>query len=255
MQNMNTEAAMSHYILEQSEHQRDHDSLAYELLLQRLVREGDVEGIERMLSGGEFDPDHMGRMARRPQKQQEYICVVLITLISRAAAEGGMDREAAYSLADVFLQRLESCRAEGEILALNIQAQREFTARVRMAREARSRLSYIEACKAYITANLCRPFQVGDIAPAIGVNRSYLARRFSEAEGMTIQRYISRERYAHAAGLLKFSDYPISIIAEYFCFSSQSHFGRAFKAWCGMTPREYRNIHKDPQQQTPVPKK
>ncbi len=178
IQNMNTESAMSHYILEQSEHQRDHDSLAYELLL----------------------------------------------------------------------QRLESCRAEGEILALNIQAQREFTARVRMAREARSRLSYIEACKAYITANLCRPFQVGDIAPAIGVNRSYLARRFSEAEGMTIQRYISRERYAHAAGLLKFSDYPISIIAEYFCFSSQSHFGRAFKAWCGMTPREYRNIHKDPQQ-------
>lgn len=185
MQNMNTESAMSHYILEQSEHQRDHDSLAYELLLQRLVREGDVEGIERMLSGGEFDPDHMGRMAR----------------------------------------------------------------------EARSRLSYIEACKAYITANLCRPFQVGDIAPVIGVNRSYLARRFSEAEGMTIQRYISRERCAHAAGLLKFSDYPISIIAEYFCFSSQSHFGRAFKAWCGMTPREYRNIHKDPQQQTPVPKK
>lgn len=63
MHNLNTEAAMSHYILEQSEHQRDHDSLAYELLLQRLVREGDVEGMERMLSGGEFDPDHMGRMA------------------------------------------------------------------------------------------------------------------------------------------------------------------------------------------------
>ena len=208
-----------------------------------------------MLSGGEFDPDHMGRMARRPQKQQEYICVVLITLISRAAADGGMDREAAYSLADVYLQRLENCRTEGEILALNIQAQREFTAGVHMAREARSRLSYIEACKAYIAANLRRPFRVGDIAPAIGVNRSYLARRFSEAEGLTIQQYISRERCAHAAGLLKFSDYPISIIAEYFCFSSQSHFGRAFKFWHGMTPREYRNVHKYSQKLTPITKK
>ena len=67
MHNLNTEAAMSHYILEQSEHQRDHDSLAYELLLQRLVREGDVEGMERMLSGGEFDPDHIGLITRRSQ--------------------------------------------------------------------------------------------------------------------------------------------------------------------------------------------
>lgn len=252
MQNINTEAALSHYILEQSEHHRDHDSLAYELLLQKLVREGDVEGMDRMLSEGTFDPDHIGRMARRPQKQQEYICVVLLTLISRAAAEGGMDREAAYSMADVYLQRLENCRTEEEIFGLCFQAQREFTAGVRRAREERSKLSYIEACKAYIAANLRRPFRVGEIAPAIGVNRSYLARRFSETEGMTIQQYVSRERCAHAAGLLRFSDYSLSLIAEYFCFSSQSHFGRAFKLWYGMTPGEYRNIYKDPQKQTPV---
>lgn len=255
MGSWDTEATMSRYILEQSEHQRDHDSLAYEQLLQKLVREGDVEGMEGMLSGGKFDPDHIGRMARRPQKQQEYMCVVLITLISRAAAEGGMNREAAYSLADVYLQRLEDCRTEKEIFELCAHAQIEFAAGVRRAREERSRLSYIEACKAYISANLRKPFQVGDIAPAIGVNRSYLARRFSEVEGMTIQRYVARERCVHAAGLLRFSDYPISLIAEYFCFSSQSHFGRAFKSWCGMTPKEYRNVHKEPQQQTPVPKK
>ncbi len=255
MQNWNMEAALSRYGLEQSENQRDHDSLAYELLLQKLVREGDVDGMERMLSGGAFDPDHIGRMASRHHKQQEYMCVVLIILISRAAADGGMDREAAYSLADVYLQRLENCRTEEEILALNIQAQREFTAGVQAAREARSKLSYIEACKSYIAANLRRPFRVGDIAPAIGVNRSYLARRFSETEGMTIQQYITRERCAHAAGLLRFSDYPISLIAEYFCFSSQSHFGRAFKTWCGMTPKMYRNIYKDGQRQTLVPEK
>ena len=86
--------------------------------------------------------------------------------------------------------------------------------------------------------------KVGDIAPAIGVNRSYLTRRFKENEGMSIQQYIIRERCSHAANLLKFSDYPISIISEYFCFSSQSHFGKQFKMIYGMTPNEYRSKNK-----------
>ncbi len=244
MRNLDTETAAEYYRLEQSEHDRDHNSREYELSLQRLVREGDVEGMEQLLSQGVFEPEHIGVMARRPKKQQEYMCVVLVTLLSRAAVEGGMDQETAYSLADVYLQRLENCATEGEILSLCVQMQREYTHGVRMAREARSRLSYIEACKAYVEAHLQTPFQVGDIAPAIGVSRSYLARRFAEVEGITLQQYISRKRCAHAAQMLRFSDYPISLIAEYFCFSSQSHFGRAFKEWHGMTPREYRNQHK-----------
>ena len=82
---------------------------------------------------------------------------------------------------------------------------------------------------------------MGDIAPAIGVSRSYLAKKFAETEGITIQQYIVRERCKHAANLLKYSDYPISIISEYFCFSSQSHFGVQFKNVFGVTPNEYRN--------------
>lgn len=242
----NLDAALEHYALEQSEYERDHNSIDVETQVTTLVREGNVEALKEFFqSGSAFDPAHMGKMAAKPEKQQEYACVVLLTLISRAAVAGGMNREKAYSLADVYLQRLEKCKTEREILLLEMEAHTEFTKAVRSAREERIPLDYIEACKAYIAANLRKPFRVGDIAPAIGVNRSYLARRFSEMEGMTIQRYVSRERCAHAARMLEFSDYPISLIAEYFCFSSQSHFGRAFKVWYGMTPREYRNLYKD----------
>ena len=61
---------------------------------------------------------------------------------------------------------------------------------------------------------------------------------------MTLQQYVIRERCAHAANMLKYSDYSISLIAEYFCFSTQSHFGRVFKEYSGMTPLEYRNRYK-----------
>ena len=60
---------------------------------------------------------------------------------------------------------------------------------------------------------------------------------------MTLQQYVLKERCRHAANLLRHTDYPISLIAEYFCFSSQSHFGKAFKDYSGMTPKEYRDRH------------
>ena len=66
-----------------------------------------------------------------------------------------------------------------------------------------------------------------------------------------IQQYVMQERCRHAANLLKYSKYPISIIAEYFCFSSQSHFGRQFRLYYGMTPNEYRRQNQAGRQYTP----
>lgn len=240
-----SEAFLELYALEQSEYGRDHNSIEMETQVTALVREGNVEALEKIFRAGiPFDDAHIGKMASKPEKQQEYACVVLLTLISRAAVDGGMNREKAYSLADVYLQRLEKCKTEEDIVALEMEAQMEFTKAVKAAKAERSRFSYIEDCKAFIDANLRRPFKVRDIAPAIGVNPSYLAARFSQIEGVTIQRYITRKRCAHAANLLRYSSYSISMISEYFCFSSQSHFGRAFKAQYSMTPKEYRNTHR-----------
>ena len=69
--------------------------------------------------------------------------------------------------------------------------------------------------------------------------------KFSETEGMTISQYVTRKRCSHAANLLKYSDYELSDIAEYFCFSSHSHFGAQFKKVYGMTPSEYRQRYKE----------
>lgn len=244
----NTEAAMEHYALEQSEMDRDHDSSEYEDQLINIVMSGDVEAMERILySAEQLGSEHIGVVATDPDKNTEYLCVTMLIMLPRAAVRGGMNREDAFSLADIYLQKLARSTSPSQMLSLTGRAQYEFTLEVKKAKEKRKaslRHPYIEDCKAYIQANLRKPFQIQDIAPAIGVNRSYLARRFSEVEGMTVQQYITKERCAHAANLLIHSDYSISLIAQYFCFSSQSHFGRAFKAYTGMTPKAYRDQYK-----------
>lgn len=234
------------YLLEQSEVERDHNSVEYENRLLQIVRSGDVAAMEKMLNSGDvLENEHVGVVAQKAVKQAEYLVVALITMISRAAAAEGLGVEKAYGLADIYMQRLERCRDGAEMYALAARAEYEFTKMVQEIKESGHRVLYIEQCKAYIAKNLRRPIQVGDIAPAIGINRSYLARRFSESEGITIQKYIMRERCIHAANMLRFSEYSIALIAEYFCFSSQSHFGKIFKEFYGMTPKEYRNQNQE----------
>lgn len=247
-----TESDAEEYQLESSEMEQNHNSAAYEMKLCDLVRDGDVAGMQKMLSADSFDTEHSaGQVAVRQSKRMEYLLVSLLTILSRAAVEGGMGQEASYELSDLYMRKLESCRTVDEMMMLGAKAQLEFTQRVRAAKERRDKPLYIEECKDYIAQNLRKPFRVGDIAPAIGVSRSYLARRFSEVEGMTIQQYVMQERCRHAANLLKYSKYPISIIAEYFCFSSQSHFGRQFRLYYGMTPNEYRRQNQAGRQYTP----
>ena len=240
----NSLAEEEQYQLEQSEIEWDHNSIEYENRLLQIVRDGDIDAMNGIVYGTDnIDSEHVGIVAKNATKQAEYLIVTLISLIARAAAQGGMRQEKAYSLADIYLQRLEKSKSIEEMYAIASRAEYEFTLNVRQAKEERSNVLYIEQCKEYIAKNLRKPIQVGDIAPVLGINRSYLARRFSEVEGITIQNYIMKERCAHAANMLKFSNYSIALIAEYFCFSSQSHFGRNFKQFYSMTPKEYRNKH------------
>ena len=241
----NPDADMEHYDLERSEYERDHNSMEYEQKLLKLVREGNVEAIEQFAKGAsQLEREHVGIVSRDRKKQEEYLCVTLLSMLARTAAEGGMNQEKAFSMADVYLQRLSACSTVEEMQVLTSKATYEFTVAVRQSRQKDSRNHHVEACKSYVQNNLRRPFQISEISESLGINRSYLARKFSQSEGISIQEYVLRERCKHAENLLKHSDYSIAMIAEYFCFSSQSHFGKVFKAYSSMTPLEYRNRYK-----------
>lgn len=240
----NLDADMENYQLEQSEEERVHSSIAYENRILEIVRNGDIAALKEMVHADLPDMEKVGVVAANKTKQTEYLMVAFVTLITRAAIDGGLNPEQAYEMGDLYLQQLEKCTNTVEMELVSLKAQLDMTQQVHEARQQRSQLVYIEKCKDYIARHLRKPFKVGDIAPAIGVNRSYLTKRFSEVEGMTIQQYIMRERCEHAANLLKYSRYPISIISEYFCFASQSHFIVQFKKLYGMTPNEYRKQYR-----------
>ncbi|MBD5460720.1 MAG: helix-turn-helix transcriptional regulator [Lachnospiraceae bacterium] len=240
-----SEEKMESYRLSQSENDRQHGSgIIFENRLMEIVKSGDVEAMKEAMSGNVPDVGYMGEMSTDSHKQMEYVLVIILTLITRAAVDGGMNPEEAYALGDVYLRQIEGCSHNtGALTMLGIKAQVDFTEKVKTAKEQKSRFLYVDKCKDYIARNLRKDIKVSDIAPAIGISRTYLTHKFSELEGMTIQQYILKERCEHAANLLMYSDYSIAIISEYFCFASQSHFGSCFKRFYGMTPKEYRLLN------------
>lgn len=237
---------LERYQLAQSENNRNHNSVQLERQMIEIVKTGDLNAIKKMYSAQEINIDFstIGYVSRNLLKRHEYYALTSIILNTRAAADAGVPVEKAYELSDIFMQQVSEVSTIEEYNKINFLAMVAFTKLVADLKKNK-KYPYLDSCKDYISRNLRKPFNVSDIGSEIGINSSYLSKKFSETEGMTISQYITRERCAHAANLLKFTDYELCEVAEYFCFSSPSHFGAQFKKIYGMTPGEYRKRYKE----------
>ena len=66
---------------------------------------------------------------------------------------------------------------------------------------------------------------------------------FKKEVGISFQQYVIRIRLEYAANLLSYSNESITVISEYVHFPSQSYFGRYFKDFYHITPKEYRDLY------------
>lgn len=189
--------------------------------------------------------ERVGQLAlNNSLKQYEYMAISQICLASRAAMRGGMNTFEAYTLSDMYYQKVSQCSDVMEILDICLKVEIDFSEQVRLARQQSKKKAYIEQCKDYIARHRTTKFTIGKMAEDLGLNRSYLSRLFSQQMGMTIQEYTLRTRLEAAANILRFSEEQIGTIAEYLCFASQSYFTERFHKQYGLTPNDYRSRYK-----------
>ena len=206
------------------------------------IRRGDREMLR--LSLGETYRGEVGRLSNSEIRQARNIAICVITLASRAAIEGGLLPEEAFSMADGFIQKIEELTNIVQIDGAMRQAEYEFADEVSKRHEKPDKNELIEKTKNYIFQNLHGEIRIGEIGKQIGVSSTYLSDLFHRVEGMTIRRYIRREKVRLAESLLRYSEYSVKDIANYLAFSSQSHLGRIFKEETGMTPAKYRQKYR-----------
>jgi len=96
----------------------------------------------------------------------------------------------------------------------------------------------------YIKINYSQPITLTSIADEFFISRHYLSRAFKKATGFTIVEFIHSTRVIEAQKLLTTSNKQIIDIALSVGFNSTSNFGKVFKLITGISPLNYRKIHK-----------
>lgn len=210
-------------------------------IMARITR-GEVESIKRSYSLADLSlvTTAVGKLADQPLKHLEYTFCSSITLATRAAIAGGLSDEQAYSIADLLLQELALCKDAKSMIRVQMECMYTFANAVKQTQEQASRINYVEQAKRQLHQHINKSFSLDELCSTIGINKSYLCRKFKEAEGVTILHYLQGLRVDAAKNMLRYSSENLSSIAAYLCFPSQSRFGEIFKQFTGTTPKKYR---------------
>jgi len=224
-----------------SEMDNPHHTYKEEKNLLDSVREGRVEDALRLNT---IIDNETGIMSQDSIEQTRKLTIVGIALSTRAAIEGGLMPADAYKISDYYLQYMDSCKTQAQLIECKNKAVKELTESVNRRNMNVCSSSYIAQCCAYVDKHYREKIYLNDIANQLALSPSYLSRRFSDEMGISLQNYIVQVRVERAANLLLYSEEDISKISDYVNFPSQSYFCKAFKKFKNMTPKEYRMRYK-----------
>lgn len=208
------------------------------------IREGNLEEV---VGAVELLGSTAGKLSENEIRNERNLGICSITLATRAAIEGGAAPAKAYKLSDLYINKIDQCKRMTEIFEYRKRSLYDFAKLVVEEREKRANSRYTEQCKEYIRKYYHQKICIPDIAEALGVSESHLSRIFKKETGESIQKYSMHMRIERAENLLKYSEASLTEISEYLCFSSQSHFGKVFKVYKNMTPKQYRDYYKSPE--------
>lgn len=216
----------------------EHNTYTQEQQMLRLVRKGDTAALREWIASA--PAIRGGTLANDQLRQMKNTFVVTATLISRAAIQGGLSAEDAFSLSDAYIQKCELLNSLARITNLQYHMVLEFTERVERIRYGGKPTQLTIAVTNYIQHHLSEPVRVEEIAEELYMSRPYLSAKFREDTGETLTDFILKEKTEEAKRLLRYSEKTATAIGAYLGFSSPGHFSRVFRKYAGCSPAEYR---------------
>lgn len=215
----------------------EHAPYFLELEMTRLVTTGDMENALGIMN--RINTFGRAVLARDPVRSLKNSLICNCTFLARAAIEGGVSFEDAFALSDRLILRLEGTSSVKELEEMEHQNLMEFVALV----HDHNVIHYSKPVReviGYINNHLAEPIHLARLAEIAFLHPNYLSTLFKRETGKTISRHILSRRNEEAKFFLRYTDNPISDIASFFQFSSQSYFIRRFSEAEGLTPLQYR---------------
>ncbi len=208
------------------------------------VREGRIEQIKKNMQ--EIRKDFLkgkGVLSKDRLRNIRYHIIVAVAMVSRNCIDGGMPHDAAYTLADIYIQRADVCTSEEKLIDLLEEMQLDYASRMRTIKKDMAISIHIRKCIDYIYDNLDKKLTVNELSEVVNLNVTYFSKLFLKETGMSVKDYVHDVKINTARNMLTLSDYDYSEIALGLGFSSQSAFITLFKQKTGITPKKYRDTY------------
>lgn len=216
-----------------------------EEIFDSMIENGDTEAMQEWFSQNAIANIYTSS-SDDPLREARYSFIILATLASKAAAQGGVDRLATIEMLMSHLQFLERLNDPEDVYALQRKMAVQFTEKVRQIKSIPARSRLVENAMLYVRHHLSEPVSVSETAHSLSVSRGHLSRLFRAETGMTLSDYINETKVREAMRLLEDTDGSLAVISASLGFSSQAYFTRVFKKYTGYTPKEYRTLPSAP---------
>lgn len=221
-----------------------HLSYKTEMNFYDLVKQGNIEELEtnkpKLIVKGQ------GILSDDKFRNLQYHFVIATALIVRFCIEGGLPKENAYTLSDIFIRKMDKLWEQDEIEKLHYEMVITFAKEMRNLKKKSGSSLYIRKTIDFISSHYNTQIKVSKIADKLGLSEKYLSSLFKKETGSTIISFIEQTRIEEACRLLTYTDTPYADIADCLCFNSHSYFVKVFKKNKGLTPMQYR-IKQQPQ--------
>ena len=102
----------------------------------------------------------------------------------------------------------------------------------------------VAQAKQYVEEHYRDTIKLSDIASSASLSPSYFHTLFSTSVGKTPHEYLLERRIKAATELLSLTSLSMSEIAERSGFANQQYLGTVFKAHTGLSPVQYRKLHR-----------
>lgn len=227
-------------ISEQLQNNRVHYDIVGEKKLFESIRAGKKDEVLNMMIALPETGD-TGILSKRSHlRSQKNLAISGITLATRAAVDGGLYPEIAYTLSDFFIQNLEELNDSNAVMRLLENAVMEFTERVEQSNKNKYSKP-IYACQNHIFTQLYEDITLPQLADKAAMNPSYLSTLFKKEVGISIGEYIQRAKVDEAKSLITYTSYNLTEISTLLNFHDQSHFTKVFKKYAGVTPKQFKS--------------
>lgn len=202
------------------------------------IKTGDVNETQRLFKP--LNSKELGKLSDNKLRNLKYHLIITVAFITRYCIEGGMEMETAYNLSDIYVYAIDRCSTEEQINLLHRELVDDYSQRMQLLHKANLYPKPIIVCLDYIYDNLHTKITLKKLSEITKLSTSHLSKLFHKEVGITVSEYIINRKIETAENMLRFSDYSCIEIANYLCFSSESHFIQVFKKHTGYTPKVYK---------------